>query len=211
MDADVLRGRDVTACYERHVRAEDGQRLLLCAVRGSVKKRGWVREELVGELFPRVARRARAGVFHQKPAGQKPRPPAAGQDELHVAVRLSVAARAPTSFGPASFGPGPTSFASGPAALGPAALAFAPGTCCLLCGQPLPAQTKWADAQQGHVSETQTKWEDGDEWRIVRSHTEADTEASGGAATGDRRAETSGGNESQNNMTLDEMLEAIRE
>jgi hypothetical protein len=61
------------------------------------------------------------------------------------------------------------------------------------------------------VSEAQTKWEDGDEWRIVRSHAEADTEASGGAATGDRRAETSGGNESQNNMTLDEMLEAIRE
>ena len=211
MDADILRGRDVTACYERHVRAEDGQRFLLCAVRGSVKKRGWVREELVGELFPRVARRARAGAFHQKPAGQKPRPPVAGQDEIHVAVRLSVAAHGPAA--------GPTSFALGPTS-------FAPGACCLLCGQPLPAQTQ---AQQ--VKWAQTKWEDGDEWRIVRSHTEAaeahtetdshteEAEASGGTAKMDiaegaghpTRGVLLGGGAPQYGMTLDEMLEAIRE
>ena len=216
MDADVLRGRDVTACYERHVRAEDGQRLLLCAVRGSVKKRGWVREELVGELFPRVARRARAGVFHQKPAGQKPRPPVAGQDELHVAVRLSLAARGP---GPAALafapGPGPTSFAlaSGPGPASPTSFALAPGTCCLLCGQPLPGQPLPGQTQ-AQRAQAQTKWEDGDEWRIVRSHTEAHAEAAEAHTEADTHTEaqeTGGGNESQNDMTLDEMLEAIRE
>ena len=91
------------------------------------------------------------------------------------------------------------------------------------------------------MSETQTKWEDGDEWRIVRSHTEADShteaaeahteaaEVSGEAAKmdsafgaghptrgvllGDSVPATPGrgGGAPQYGMTLDEMLEAIRE
>jgi hypothetical protein len=95
MDAETLRGRELLACYERAVRAEDGQGFLLCAVAGSVKQRGWVRDEVAADVFPRANRMLHGRLlFDQKPPGQKPRLPAVGDEELHVLVRLSIKPRA---------------------------------------------------------------------------------------------------------------------
>lgn len=95
MDAETLRGRELLACYERAVRPEDGQGFLLCAVAGSVKHRGWVRDEVAADVFPRANRMLHGRLlFDQKPAGQKPRLPAVGDEELHVLIRLSIKPRA---------------------------------------------------------------------------------------------------------------------
>lgn len=95
MDSETLRGRELLACYERAVRPEDGQGFLLCAVAGSVKHRGWVRDEVAADVFPRANRMLHGRLlFDQKPAGQKPRLPAVGDEELHVLVRLSIKPRA---------------------------------------------------------------------------------------------------------------------
>ena len=98
MDAETLRGRELLACYERAVRAEDGQGFLLCAVAGSVKQRGWVRDDVAADVFPRANRMLHGRLlFDQKPPGQKPRLPAVGDEELHVLVRLSIKPRATTT------------------------------------------------------------------------------------------------------------------
>lgn len=98
MDAETLRGRELLACYERAVRPEDGQGFLLCAVAGSVKHRGWVRDEVAADVFPRANRMLHGRLlFDQKPAGQKPRLPAVGDEELHVLIRLSIKPRAATA------------------------------------------------------------------------------------------------------------------
>ena len=98
MDAETLRGRELLACYERAVRPEDGQGFLLCAVAGSVKQRGWVRDEVAADVFPRANRMLHGRLlFDQKPAGQKPRLPAVGDEELHVLIRLSIKPRATTT------------------------------------------------------------------------------------------------------------------
>lgn len=97
MDEDVLRGRSVGACYERKCRPEDGQAFLLLAVQGSVKKRGWVREDVASRLFPRAVRAARLGSFDIKPAGQKPRMPAVGEEVAHVLTRLAFRPHAGTA------------------------------------------------------------------------------------------------------------------
>ena len=95
MDSETLRGRELLACYERAVRPEDGQGFLLCAVAGSVKHRGWVRDEVAADVFPRANRMLHGRLlFDQKPAGQKPRLPAVGDEELHVLIRLSIKPRA---------------------------------------------------------------------------------------------------------------------
>ena len=95
MDTETLRGRELLACYERAVRPEDGQGFLLCAVAGSVKQRGWVRDEVAADVFPRANRMLHGRLlFDQKPAGQKPRLPAVGDEELHVLIRLSIKPRA---------------------------------------------------------------------------------------------------------------------
>lgn len=95
MDTETLRGRELLACYERAVRPEDGQGFLLCAVAGSVKQRGWVRDEVAADVFPRANRMLHGRLlFDQKPAGQKPRLPAVGDEEVHVLVRLSIKPRA---------------------------------------------------------------------------------------------------------------------
>ena len=89
MDTETLRGRELLACYERAVRPEDGQGFLLCAVAGSVKHRGWVRDEVAADVFPRANRMLHGRLlFDQKPPGQKPRLPAVGDEEVHVLVRL---------------------------------------------------------------------------------------------------------------------------
>lgn len=95
MDTETLRGRELLACYERAVRPEDGQGFLLCAVAGSVKQRGWVRDEVAADVFPRANRMLHGRLlFDQKPAGQKPRLPAVGDEEVHVLIRLSIKPRA---------------------------------------------------------------------------------------------------------------------
>ena len=98
MDTETLRGRELLACYERAVRPEDRQGFLLCAVAGSVKQRGWIRDEVAADVFPRASRMLHGRLlFDQKPAGQKPRLPAVGDEELHVLIRLSIKQRAATA------------------------------------------------------------------------------------------------------------------
>ena len=86
---EILRGRVISACYEKRSRREDMMVFLLCSVEGSVKQRGWIPEHIVLSYFPHIAKQANMGVFTQKSAGQKPKLPMIGEEELHVIVRLS--------------------------------------------------------------------------------------------------------------------------
>ena len=86
---EILRGRVISACYEKRSRREDLMVFLLCSVEGSVKQRGWIPEHIILSFFPHIAKQANMGVFTQKSAGQKPKLPMIGEEELHVIVRLS--------------------------------------------------------------------------------------------------------------------------
>ena len=147
MDTETLRGRELLACYERAVRPEDGQGFLLCAVAGSVKHRGWVRDEVAADVFPRANRMLHGRLlFDQKPAGQKPRLPAVGDEELHVLVRLSIKPRATATTATAATASAAT------ATTASAATATTAATASAVVAAPPPISYEWLVALEARVA-----------------------------------------------------------